>query len=126
MPDLSSTLCFLAPLPKYKTEKPFRIIPGAGETFDHHISNVVPDVRENVRIVDIRGRLNEFNFEEHGFEVLSHKSSQPILDDKAQVDAYKMEIEQLLKTHLDAEKVIVFDFRVSVHHVGIGRLNEPC
>jgi hypothetical protein len=38
-----------------------------------------------------------------------------VFDEKAQVDASKAETEQLLTTHLSAESVIVFNFRVSTH-----------
>ncbi|OAG19570.1 hypothetical protein CC77DRAFT_1051261 [Alternaria alternata] len=115
MPNLNASLCFLAPLPKYKQEKPYRIIPGADEAFDHEISNVVPDIQDGIQIVDIRDRLGDFNIEDNGFEVLSHTTSFPILDERSQVDAYKSEVEQLLKERLAAEKVIVFDFRHRIH-----------
>ncbi|KAF2105611.1 hypothetical protein BDV96DRAFT_694734 [Lophiotrema nucula] len=115
MPDIEATLCFLASLPKYQTEKPFRLIPGAGKYFKHDISNVVAATRDRIRITDIRNRVAEFNLDRNGFEVLSHKSAHPTLDSEKQVNAYKAETVELLMSHLNAEKVICFDFRHRIH-----------
>lgn len=114
MPDITASLCFLEQLPLYRHEKPYRIIPSAEETYQYSVTNIVPQFHENIRIADVRERRSELSLNKHGFQVLSHASKYPVLDDLPLIAGYKNEVDELLAKHLKAEKVICFDFRVCI------------
>lgn len=115
MPDVTTSLCYLARVPSYISEKPYKIVAGADETYEQDLTNIVAYWHHNIRIEDIRAQKSELKLEQHGFEVLSHTSQYPVLDDVAACTAYKEEASAMLREHLKAEKVICFDFRVQCH-----------
>lgn len=112
MPNINASLCFLEHLPLYQHEKPYRIIPSAEENYQHSLTNIVPRFHDDIHLTDVRERISKLSLDKHGFQVLSHTSNVPALDDLPSVAAYKKEVDELLTKHLEAERVICFDFRV--------------
>lgn len=118
MPDVTASLCYLAPLESYRTERPFKIIPAAEEKYEEELSNIVGTWHDNIMIKDIRARKNNLRLEYDGLEALSHTSGYTNLDDVLCCEAYKRENSDMLMKHFQAERVVCFDFRVLLIYAG--------
>jgi hypothetical protein len=66
--------------------------------------------QRTVRIHDMRAIVQELSLDEHGFELLHADTAvDDLYDDDAIADVYDQEIEELLKKHMGADRVVVFD-----------------
>lgn len=115
MPDITASLSYIAKLPIYNTEKPYRVIPSAlePEIRKFRLSNVEPYVHDSVQIRDMRPFKSDLSIEKQGFEVLSHISRHPRLTEPQDFEDYRMETAELLQKHFDAVRVICWDIRAS-------------
>ena len=109
-----SQMFYLAPLPIYKTEKPFFLnipvhrIEGARQTNVTHIAR-------NITFMDIRGHEASFSLDTSGFETceMSTKLSyDDFLDPQIIQQVYFEEIAQVLKNTTGAEEVLLWDYQV--------------
>jgi hypothetical protein len=110
MPDLVASLEFLANSPIYKSEMPFMVLSSA-ELSQDPVTNIHLE-EYDVKITDMRG--GHFSLDEHGFQVVPHKSIHLHITELAGVLAYKTECEELLDTvFFNAEKIYTYDCVVS-------------
>lgn len=66
--------------------------------------------QQQVTIHDMRPLAGDLSIDEQGFELLHHETKvDDLYDDKAIESDYDREIEELLKAHLGADRVVVFD-----------------
>ncbi|KAK3344484.1 hypothetical protein B0T25DRAFT_463170, partial [Lasiosphaeria hispida] len=103
------TINFIAPLPKWDTEKPFNLawpLPA-----DQPKINSIYDKHE-VQIADGRGREGEFSLDLHGFAFAKMSAKDSLRSKEAIQTEYVAQVESWLKQFLGAEKVVAFDFAV--------------
>lgn len=114
MPDVRSTLEFLAKLPLYETEKPYLYLPGPDEGLDPNVTkldNLEFESHAGVLIRDMR-QHSELTFDDCGFEFHDLPSRYKRFDDAASIEGYRAETEKLLKARFHAEKVMVYEIRL--------------
>ena len=99
---------YLKPDPLYDEEQPYSIAsrppPGIKRT------NIM-QVPVKTSIHNARGKKDEFSLNVSGFEWVDHPLNFDVNQD-AQINDYMDEMGTFLQQHLDAEKVIVYDFVV--------------
>jgi len=114
MPDVRSTLEFLARLPLYETEKPYLYLPGKDEGLDPNVTkldNLEFEHHSDILIRDMR-QHPELKFDDCGFELHEHPSRYQQFDKASDIESYRAETEKLLKTRFNAEKVMLYDIRL--------------
>ncbi|KAH7921757.1 hypothetical protein BV22DRAFT_1038241 [Leucogyrophana mollusca] len=75
-------------------------------------SNVAED-RQPTVIHDIRGKEDTVGLDKTGFQFIKHVSEEKeFVDDKAIEARYYKEVEEILKTHAGAKKVVIFDHTI--------------
>ncbi|KAJ5729082.1 uncharacterized protein N7483_003590 [Penicillium malachiteum] len=118
MPDLITSIDYLADLELYKTEKPYAVVVSP-ENHDESIetNNLVFESREGLTITDIRGHENDISLETSGFTVTPNKSQLSNVESWDEIRAYQKETEQFLKDWFQADSVFCFDLKL--------RKNEP-
>ena len=112
MPDIVTSVNYLKGLPLYKVEKPYLVLLPASEDFDPksaRTDNLKFENRDGIKVTDIRGREKEFQLIINGFETMSNTSKLLNFHNMNDVQAYKRETEDILKTKFGAER----DFKVS-------------
>jgi hypothetical protein len=99
-------------IPKYKTEKPYRIM-------DMPKDEVVNILRSNLEfshnkliIRDFRGHEDHFNLDLHGFQYSPFLHSTTLKDGDSELQ-YCGDVIQLVKGLIKAERYICYDLRVS-------------
>jgi hypothetical protein len=109
-----SSLHYTAPLELYRVEKPFYSnVPAP----DGRQSNQVAWAYSDIEFGDIRGILDEFELDVHGFEVFTFGDSADDETHKFDTDAqieedYYPVVEHLLKARFGDIKVVIFDHTV--------------
>jgi hypothetical protein len=114
MPDVHSTLEFLARLPLYETEKPYLYLPGKDEGLDPDVvklDNLEYEHHSGILIKDVR-QHPELSFDDCGFEFHEYPSRYKQFETAADTEGYRAETEQLLKKRFNAERVMVYDIRL--------------
>ena len=115
----TASLQFLADLPTYRTEKPYKLLNFA-EVAEESTTNCQYVERSKVPLINGRGREHEFSVDTCGWQFIKHTfHSAPSLaqfeDPKLGADVvkdYLSEAIQLVKTTLNADRVFCFDWRV--------------
>lgn len=113
MPNITATIEYLADLPKYKTEKPYSALLSNGQEFfakGARLDNIEFTYPE-CTIKDVRGDV-EFTIDKCGFQIHS-QTSQNLSDFKTmeQIDVYRKEQADFLRTELGAVFVNTYDVR---------------
>jgi len=95
---------------KFKIQKPYAcLVPLTHAPADFEQSNI-EYVDKNVTVHNIRSSSDSFKIDVHGFQLIKHS---PSFDDwhngKRVVKEYYSHIENLLKLHLGAERVHIYD-----------------
>lgn len=103
-------LGFLAAHPRYLLEKPVIVVPPAKPLL--LAANVIMDYRDVVPVEDVRPWMRELKLDEHGFQVMRHRSGFEVLDSKEVCEGYKSENQEALKRELGAETVVTWGLRV--------------
>ncbi|KAK0738668.1 hypothetical protein B0T18DRAFT_334096 [Schizothecium vesticola] len=109
---ISSHIYYLAPLPRYRTEKPYYVnfpvtnVPGVSQ------HNVCHERYGGIRMHDIRGREDEFSLDTQGFQLTRHSTS--MTNDEFEIDhvireKYYPEVISLLTRVLGAAQVLPFE-----------------
>jgi hypothetical protein len=115
-PTVQASMFFVKDLALYLKEKPFNVefpidsIPGARTT------NLETEAKEVV-IHDLRSRESFCSVEQHGFEVINHKTemnTQDFTNITLVESVYFKEMEALLKSRFHASKVVFFGWVVSI------------
>ena len=106
---VQANIHFLKPDARHQDEKPYAFRYEL-DTEEVPQSNMEMEKVEGVGITDIRGRELEFSLDANGFTVLRHQSALDYGDyyDPNRVWVYLHELEDLLRTNLNASKVEVF------------------
>ncbi|ETI19373.1 hypothetical protein G647_09205 [Cladophialophora carrionii CBS 160.54] len=109
--NVRGTVRFLADLPLYGTEKPYRLLLPAGiENGNIKTHNLVYEETEISCIRDLRGHEAEFDIDSAGFEVVQHCSGfTTAATGQELLDGYKRETEQFLLRHFGASYVYCWD-----------------
>lgn len=115
---------YTAPLELYKVEKPFYSnVPAP----DGRQSNQVARVYHGIHVSDIRGVVQSFNMDKHGFEVVRSggEDGGGNFESDAWIEqAYYPVIEKVLQARLGDVRVRIFDHTVrSKFHVDQSRLD---
>ncbi|KAF2247302.1 hypothetical protein BU26DRAFT_606277 [Trematosphaeria pertusa] len=113
MPDIEASLSFLADIPLYGHEKPFRVVLSADEpdVEESLKSNVEMEIHDKIELRNIRGMDMLPSLDIQGFEFIRHKTKYKRLDEVWQCKGYTKEITAVLENHLGAERVITWDLR---------------
>ena len=106
---IEANIHFLKPDGRHQEEKPYAFRYEL-DTEEVSQSNMEMEKVEGISITDIRGREPEYSLDANGFTVLRHQSTLDYGDyyDSNRVCVYFRELEDLLKTSLNASKVEVF------------------
>lgn len=107
-----TSLYYLAPLPRYRTEKPFYVNFPIRDVTDVPQHNILHDHYEGVEVHDVRGREHEFNIDIQGFQLVRQPTS--MTNDDFEIDhvvrtKYYPEIVELLTRTLHATRVVPFE-----------------
>lgn len=116
MAILSTSISHIADDPKYRTEKPYFIIPVQGGALDPETDRVtnLQYERHQVEVGDVRAAEPKHTIETNGFTLCEHKSDYIGGHDKETVQKYRLETQEHLKQIFpDAELVLTWDFRAS-------------
>ena len=114
MPSIQADIEFLAALPLYEYEKPYLCLLPPDENIDPDevaLTNLEYEKHTNITINDMREHP-ELKMEECGFEYVESLSSCLQFATPANVDAYKLETQQLLQRHFAAEKVVTYEVKL--------------
>jgi hypothetical protein len=105
---------FDAGLEKYKTEKPWlSLVPLTHAPKEVSQTNI-EHINKDTVVQNIRGAEHHFQLDVHGFELIKHTTSfNSWYDGKKVVTEYYPHIVDLLKSHLGAEQIYVYDHTVS-------------
>jgi hypothetical protein len=110
-----ATLTYLKWDKLYEAEKPFQIFVDLPEGVDDpRTDNLIFESETEQDILDVRGREESFNLNDHGFQFVRHKTSVDIFDSKEKIEnIYLAEMTDLLeKTLQGADRVVFFNWRV--------------
>ena len=113
MPDVITTLEFLARLPLYETEKPYLYLAGKDEGLDPNVmklDNLEFERHSGITIHDMRQQ--ELKFDDCGFEFDHCPSRFKQFTKREEIEGYIAETEKFLKTRFNAEKVAIYDTRL--------------
>ena len=117
--DLTINLQFLEWQKLYEIEKPFQIfinVPKDAE--DPRDTNLVFN-SVDVKVHDVRGHLNKYTLDDHGFMYRQHSTVVADFTDRNDVvNNYLPEVEALLRRELDdVDRIFFFDWRVCRRHI---------
>lgn len=115
MPDVQTSIEYLQKLPLYETEKPYYCLLAPHEGFDpdaQRLDNLEFEVHENICVKDMRGKVHEFKLEECGFEVISHEMNRSEFNTPGDIEAYRHETQEMLRSFLGAEFVKTYEVRM--------------
>lgn len=117
-----ATAAFIAPLPVYRTEKPYEIIgfPEAEIPSDQK-TNTVYETHDSVRVADARSTDEVPSLDSHGFAWIAHRSQSLVGREQftsvdhehdGSVDAYLHETIAVVRETVKAKQIYVYDWRV--------------
>lgn len=112
MPDLITSIDFLANIPLYDTEKPYAVLVSVHDHENTVTNNLVFEKHDGIKVTDIRGREDEFTLEKAGFQVIPYKSSIVSLETNEELHEYQRETATYLKNFFKAEFVHTWDVKV--------------
>ena len=126
MPDVTGSVRYLKRLPEYEKVKPYlAAVPQcAGKDLDEFQLTNLEFEEHGVKIKDIRPNMQNFSLEKQGFEILPRLGVQPTVSSIDDVKQYQQQTEKLLEAHFGAEKVISFEFKVSVMNIGTVQIDS--
>ncbi|KAH6617435.1 hypothetical protein F5144DRAFT_586443 [Chaetomium tenue] len=112
---ITTSLYYLAPLPRYQTEKPFYVNFPVTDATGVPQHNILHDRHDDVEVHDVRGREHKFNIDIQGFQLLRQPTS--MTNDDFGIDhivrtKYYPEIVELLTRTLRATRVVPFEHTV--------------
>lgn len=112
---MRTTMYFMEKDPLFLIEKPYELNyePSPGQP----ATNMKMQKVENLQVLDIRNKVNDFSFKKNGFQVarIDSKMSRDDFEDRKKVtEIYFVEIAEMLKKKLGAERVQVFDYTVFI------------
>jgi hypothetical protein len=117
MPDITTQVEYLANLEIYRQEKPYYIFYAEDDDEPKSIppTNLQFELHENILVRDVRGREDQCSLDTTGFEIIRHRCKAKLPIETAEdIEAYKHEIEELLKAKLNALHVYCYEARVRI------------
>lgn len=124
---MTAKLKYISDLPLYKQEKPYTLYGLPDDIVPH--SNCHFEIRDDVRVSSARGRETDFSLENCGFEFHTAPSKCRLTanvfenySEREAVSQYLQETIEFAKLHLQATKVLCFDWRVSFCHTYVDHL----
>lgn len=117
MPDITTSVRYLAKLPLYEKEKPFSLLPSANLHSEESFvaTNLEFEVHDGILVRDIRDDVDQFALEKSGFEIKHHVPNITVLDTAEQMNDYQEEIKAWLKCLFKAEHVTCYEIRVRIN-----------
>lgn len=110
---LMATLSYLMRDPCYIDEKPYRLI-NVQSTADVPMTNLQFEDRE-VLVTDLRQQKSAFTLDANGFQLFDWPSDVSMEADYEDIEAYCKKMADMLQEKLGAEKIFIYEFRVSYH-----------
>jgi hypothetical protein len=117
---ITTSLYYLAPLPRYRTEKPFYVNFPIRDTTDVPQHNILHDQYEGIEVHDVRGREHNFTIDSQGFQLVRQPTSMSNNDfeiDHIVRTKYYQEIVELLTGTLRATRVVPFEHTVGSQNI---------
>lgn len=113
MPKIVAKIDFLADLSMYDTEKPYFYLPGKDQDIDPEDPRLNNLEFENhtVEVEDIREHP-ELALSTCGFTFITNKTLNLKFEAPSDVDDYKRETQDLLRSHFSAVKVLTYEVRL--------------
>ena len=113
MPDIITSIVFLADIDLYKTTKPYHILLQAQENPNGRLlDNMKWITQDNIKITDIRDQDDEYTIEKTEFEIGYHMSKCLNFETPNTVEEYKGEIEDFHRKRFGAVHVSCYEVRV--------------
>jgi len=116
MPERSSTinatLRYLADIPRYATEKPYRLVKVPMNS-DFPTTNMEFVTHSSIPIKDIRKQPDNLNIEANGFQLYNLPGTISMESSYAELVEYCKSMANFVKVELGGLEAFVFDFRVS-------------
>ena len=106
------TIDYISDLPKYKIEKPYRLI-GGKTVQDLPETNIVFAPHDGIRVEDIRGTESLYNLERNKFQLCQWPWHIDLAKASESSQVYSVEMALAVQKEVGAEKVIAYDCRVS-------------
>ncbi len=115
LPSSTVSLGFFdAGLEKYKSQKPWLSLIPLTHALKEVSQTNIEYINKDVVVQNIRGAEAQFQIDVHGFELIKHSTSfNSWYDGKKVVKEYYPHVVELLKSHLGAEQVYVYDHTAS-------------
>jgi hypothetical protein len=112
---VEARLAYLKPDKRYDEERPYFIV---GRPLPGTKQSNIEYVQCKTRIHDARKQHEEFTLETNGFEWINHELSYELAS-KENVDRYMDEMAEVVRKHVEASRVYVYDFVVWLYQVGL-------
>ena len=115
MPDLATSIEFIADLEIYQTEKPYYVLVAAESKIDVASTKTTNLEFEShkVNVKDISSISHNYTLENAGFLVKKHTTSCMPIESRDAVRAYEIETQDFLRDHFKASHVVTYETRVS-------------
>lgn len=109
-----ATLNYIQWKEDFMTVKPYEVISEVPDGCQRRNFSLGPGPEQTIH--DIRGREDQFNLDNNGFEVRKHELLTTSFDTKSIQDHYLPAIESLLESVDPGAEVCIFDWRVSIRY----------
>ncbi|KAJ5710650.1 hypothetical protein N7488_004806 [Penicillium malachiteum] len=106
----SVTLCYLANLPKYQTEKPFSLA-YTNSHLEKQVNNLEYEEHKGIQIRDIRGFESNFNVDTDAFTIVKEPMTLNIDAGKEEELSYIRDMASVITKVFSADRVITYDIR---------------
>jgi hypothetical protein len=106
--DIHAPVRFLKPDPIYDEEKPYYILARPPPEMQRSNINYVSFT---TKVHDVRDQMKSFSLLDEGFEWINHQLTFDV-NDESSIDRYVTEMETVVKKHLGAKRVHVYDYVV--------------
>lgn len=108
-------LNFIADIPLYKTEKPYKLFHYDILPDGQPMTNMQLEFHDDVLVEDVRGREENFTIDANSFAWINYPTKVPpeMQGSNEGIERYCKEIVELLETVFEPELVVLYDYRVS-------------
>lgn len=110
---LTASLKYLSRIPKFERERPYRLI-NVEPTPEVPITNMEFDTIQDVPIKDLRDINDRLSLKNDAMKLYMWPFDTSSLTCKEDIQKYNTEMAELVREELGAERVFVYDYRVSI------------
>lgn len=125
LPVTKASFRFILNSTRFVKEKPYHFSGPLDPDDEPYRTNITLKAQDDVPVKDIRTHIDSLDLNVHGFQFIHHKSEcMDNLERQDVLEKYMNEVAVLLKDHLAAERVICFDYRVSLCSVQLENVHS--